>query len=205
MTETQNDVIDFDAIVAKDTWTADDHRDLLEGLFSQNDAPDKWRRILGEMEADHPEPKGTAALKIGIGRYMLCRLPDALDALTAATDNKDRRYFQGMCLKGLGQYAAAIEDFERAKARGWEGPAPDVQIIECLALDRQVDQARKALRTLDRLANRTDFGGANSCQHATRKIAGFFDPADHTTFRCRSRITVLARGLGKRLGNRTTR
>lgn len=150
MTETQAAAgeINIDEIVARDTWTAEDYHDLLVGLFQVNDAPDKWREIVGKLEKADPEPKGSAALKIGIGRYMLSRLSAALDVLSDATDNKDRRYFQGMCLKGLGQYASAIEDFERAKARGWTGEEPDRQIVECLALDKNLDDARKAWKKL---------------------------------------------------------
>ena len=72
------------------------------------------------MAQANPEPKGAAALKVGIGLYMLCRFQEALASLSAATDNKDRRYFQAQCYKSLGQYAKAVEEFERAADRGWE-------------------------------------------------------------------------------------
>jgi len=135
-------------LVAKDIWTTEDHTQLLASLFEQTNAPDKFKEILAKLEAADREPKGAAALKIGIARYMLCRFPEALDVLTDATDNKDRRYFQGMCLKCLGEYDRACEEFERAKARGWEGPQPDLQITECMALGGDIQGADKALRKL---------------------------------------------------------
>ena len=135
-------------LVAKETWTAEDHRQLLSGLFEQTDAPSKFRRALGQLETANPQPKGTAALKIGIARYMMCRFQDALAVLADATDNKDRRYFQGMCLKCLNRYDEALAEFERAKAKGWQDAEVDLAIIECLAMGDDCKDAAKALKKL---------------------------------------------------------
>lgn len=144
--QTDADVID--ELVDKDTWTADDHQQLVTTLFDEANAVEKCRRILARMEGDEPEPKGTSALKIGIARYMLCRFDEALAVLADATDNKDRRYFQGLCLKCLAQYERACEEFERAKSRGWDGPEADLELVECLALGGDVAAAQKALGKL---------------------------------------------------------
>ncbi len=143
-------------LVAKETWSTDDHRQLLVNLFEQHDAPDKWRRVVARLEEDHPEAKGAAALKLGIARFMLCRFAEAIEALVAATDNKDRRFFQGLCLKGMGQFARAVEEFERAKARGWEGPQADLELVECMALAGQGAEAGKALKKIKSAAGTAD-------------------------------------------------
>lgn len=135
-------------LTAKDTWTIQDYKRLLAGLFEQTDAAGKFRRILGQLEAEHPQPKGAAALKIGIARYMVCRFRGALSALAEATDNKDRRYFQGMCLRCLNQYGRAREEFERAKSRGFEDADVDVAIIECMAMGGDCSEAARALKKL---------------------------------------------------------
>jgi DNA-directed RNA polymerase subunit alpha len=138
------------AICEKETWTAEDHAALLKELFATSDPAGRFRALVNEMEQANPEPKGAAALKIGIGRYMVCRFNDALDSLAAGTDNKDRHFFQALCYKQLKQYDKAVEELGRAKDRGWEGPAVDVEIVEAQALGGKLDAAEKALTGLDK-------------------------------------------------------
>jgi len=148
MAESSPDVLA--GLVAKETWTAEDHAELLKELFNITDAARKFRGILADLEAAHPDPKGTEAVKIGIARYMLCRFHGALEALGAGTDNRDRRYFQGLCCKHLGQYDRAVEEFERARDRGWDDVSIDVQLVEVQALSGDTDGAGKALAKLER-------------------------------------------------------
>jgi len=114
-------------IIAKDTWSTEDHDQLMKELFQTVDAPRRMRQILADIETANPDAKGGAAMKIGIARYMVSRLADALAALAEATDNKDRRWFAGLCHKTMGQYAKAAEEFERAKDRGTDRTAVDAQ------------------------------------------------------------------------------
>ena len=137
-------------IVAKETWTTEDVQELVEKLFDVVDAPGKFKAILGEMESRDPQPTGAAALKIGIARYMLCRFDQALQALSAATDNKDRRWFQGLCYKVLNQYGKAGEEFDRARGRGWDSDQVDLQLVELQALGGDPEAAGKALGKLQR-------------------------------------------------------
>jgi len=138
-----------EAIIAKETWTAEDHQELLTHLLAMGDAPQKFKAILGRLEAQAPQLKGSAALKVGIARYMLCRFTDALEALSAATDNKDRRYFQAQCLKHLRRYEQAAEDLRRAKDKGWDAQQIQLELIEVLALSGRVEEADKALSGLE--------------------------------------------------------
>jgi len=146
MEETAKETIsDF---LARDTWTYDDYTRLTETLSEAGDTSDKLREMVGMLESENPEPKGAAAVKVGIGLYMVCRFQQALDVLAAGTDNRDRRYFQGQCNKHLGQHTRAIEELELAKARGWEDPAIDLEIIEAKAITGELDQAAKNLKSL---------------------------------------------------------
>ncbi len=145
----------IETIVAKETWTADDYDGLCAGLYNLPNAPDKFRAFLGEMETAHPDPRGAEALKVGIARYMLCRFDAALEALSVATDNKDRHYFQAHCLKVLNRYGQATEEFERAKACGWDADPIDLQLIELQALSGDPDAAGKALGKLERRCGET--------------------------------------------------
>jgi len=144
--------------MARDTWTVQDRDELINVLFTAVDGVRKFQTALAKLEGENPDPRGAAALKIGIARYMLCRFQEALEVLSTATDNRDRRYFQGLCHKRLGNYGAAIEEFERAKDREWEGPQVDFEIVECLALSGEIDRARKDLSRLEgKFAETADF------------------------------------------------
>lgn len=135
-------------IVAKDTWTGDDYTQLLAELYEITDGPNTFKAILHKMESETPEPTGSAALKIGIGRYMLCRSEQALEALAGATDNKDRRYFQGLCYKATCKYDLAAEQFALSADRGWDKTEAQMQLAEVKALGGDLDEAGKILAKL---------------------------------------------------------
>jgi len=139
-------------LVAKETWTAEDQQELLKLLFNETDAVKTFRRILAELEAANPQPSGTAAVKIGIAQYMLCRFEQALETLSKGTDNKDRRYFQALCCKCLRQYDRAVEEFQRAQDRGFDPLVIAMELVECQALVGEVEAAEKALDKLARAA-----------------------------------------------------
>ena len=142
-------------IVEKETWTAEDHCDLLKQLFTGRDAANKFKAVLADLESANPRPTGAAALKIGIARYMLCRFEQALEALGAATDNKDRRYFQGLCYKNLRQYDKAAEEFDRARDHGWDADEIQLQTAELHALSGDTEEAQKVLGKLQRRLGQT--------------------------------------------------
>lgn len=139
---------ELEAIVEKETWTAEDRDAILAVLFAGSDAAGKMRTTLNNLESAKAEPKGMVALKIGIARYMLCRFEAALEVFGEATDNRDRRYFQGMCCKHLRDYAGAQEELLRARDRGWDRVAIELELIEIQALAGDIEAADKALARL---------------------------------------------------------
>lgn len=146
----QDSASDIETIVAKETWTVEDHAELLRQLFTMRDAPGKFRAIVAQMEAAEEEPRGAAAVKLGIAQYMLCRFRQALETLSAGTDNKDRRFFQAMCYRNLRRFDQAAEEFERAKDRGWDPVRIDSELVEIKALTGDVEAGLKALAKLER-------------------------------------------------------
>ena len=136
--------------MTKDIWTAEDHKQLLQALADTGDTANKVKKLVGQLELENPDATGTAAVKVGIARYMVCRFADAIEVLGVGTDNRDRRYFQGQCYKQLARYGEAIGEFERAKARGWDADDIDMEITEAQALAGQTDQAEKTLKRLHR-------------------------------------------------------
>lgn len=147
----------LDEIVARETWTFEDQKQLLGQLYQVKDAPRRFRAILENLEAADGQPKGGSAVKIGIANYMLCRFPRALEVFANATDNKERRFFQALCYKCLRQYDKALEDLDRAKDRGWDALAVDVQIVEVKALAGDLENARKALAKLEKHSSSADY------------------------------------------------
>jgi len=181
MHQVQNE--DIATIAAKETWTAEDYQALLVQLSAQGSGPDKLRAMLGEMQAANPDAKGGAAMKIGMLRYSLCRFEEALAALGAATDNKDRRYFQAQCYKQLRQYDKALEDLARAKDRGWDGLAIDLEVAEVQALAGSPDAAAAALDKLDKKAgDRADYHYARGLADELR---GFGEQAEQAYLKAR--------------------
>ena len=144
----QDPVGEIAEIVAKETWTASDHDELLRQLFAERDAPGKFRAIVAEMQASDPAPRGVAAVKLGIAQYMLCRFSQAIETLSAGTDNKDRRYFQAMCHRNLRQFDLAAEELQRARDQGWDPTEIDAELVEIKALAGDVESAEKDLARL---------------------------------------------------------
>ncbi|MHC4176742.1 MAG: tetratricopeptide repeat protein, partial [Planctomycetota bacterium] len=165
----------LDEIVAKETWSIEDHDQFLGLLFETDHAANKFKDLLAKIEANAPEPKGAAALKVGIARYMACRFGAALEALAEATDNKDRSYFQAMCYGQLREYDKAIECFDRAKARGADANLMDLRIGEMQALAGDLDSAGKAVAAL---AKRMDDQALfHSLRGLVAELQGFSDDA----------------------------
>ncbi len=142
-------------IIAKDTWTMEDSDALFRLLSSEINAPEKFKAALGKMEAADPEPRGAAAVKIGIARYMICHFADALAVLSAGTDNKDRRYAQAMCYRHLRQYDRAVAELRRAAERGWDADEIEANVIECQALGGEIEAASVALERFARAVGET--------------------------------------------------
>lgn len=126
-------------MLAKDTWTLEDHQAMLAGLFDVSTATDSLKQAVSDMAAD--APKGGAALKLGIAQYMLCRFNEAIESLAAATDNKDRHYFTGLSYRGLMQYSRAIDSFQKSIARGLSGDVAMCRISEAQVLSGDLKAA----------------------------------------------------------------
>ncbi|KKL53317.1 hypothetical protein LCGC14_2276630, partial [marine sediment metagenome] len=148
----------LDTLIAKETWTLEDRDALLAILFEGPHAPAHLRKILADLEKANPDATGGAALKIGMGRYMLCHFEDALDILNGATDNRDRRLIQAECYKHMHQYERAREELARARDRGLDSDTVDLETAETHALEGNGEAAEKILGKLKRsLANDARF------------------------------------------------
>ena len=158
-------------LAEKESWSAEDHDELLQTLFHTVNAANKFRDFLAKLEADTPAPKGAAALKIGIGRYMVCRFREALDVLAGATDNKDRHVFQGLCWLHLRNYAEAAEEYEQAKAHDADAGTMDLRIAEAQALGGDLNSAAKIVGRLEKRLS--DVAMFHYVRGLVRELQGF--------------------------------
>jgi len=138
----------LETILARDAWTINDYQELMTALAATPNASNRCRELLADMAAKNPAPKGANALMVGSLRYMLCRFDDALAAFADATDNRDRYYFVGQCCRAKRQFAQAIDAFQKAKAKGWEGADCDALIVETLALAGKREEAAKLYKQI---------------------------------------------------------
>jgi DNA-directed RNA polymerase subunit alpha len=143
-------VVSLEDVMARDNWTVADHDDLLVALFETNDPVDKLASQLAKLRDADPEPRGAAALKIGILQFTLTRFDDALKTLGQATDNRDRHWFVAMALMNLKRYADAVDAFERARDKGCDASLVDLKLAEIAALSGATDEASKLLKKLEK-------------------------------------------------------
>ncbi len=143
-------------IVQKDSWQREDIEQMLQICNDLSDSVSKLRGALGQLEQQNPEPKGAAALKIGVCRFYLSRYPGAVEALGEATDNKERHWYQALSLGQMGRYETALEELQRAESKGWDADEVGIKTVEFLALSGRTDDAEKALKKLKGLEDTAD-------------------------------------------------
>jgi DNA-directed RNA polymerase subunit alpha len=142
-------VTQLDQIVSKEAWTQEDCQQLGRLILEVKDPANRLRELLARLTAGKTELGGTEAVKVGIARHFLCQFAEAADVLGKATDNKERRFYQGLCQKQLRQYDKALENLQYAEDRGWDPRqvALEKAEVQCLAGD-----LAGAAKTLERFA-----------------------------------------------------
>lgn len=147
----------LDDLFAKDAWTNEDVQKLYQALSVARSAQDRFHALASRLMRDSGEPAGAAAVKLGIVQYLTGDIETAAKTLAAGTDNKDRRYYQALCYKQLGQYDKAAEEFARAGDRGWDEAEVKLSVAECQVLAGDADAADKSLEKLAKLADRSQY------------------------------------------------
>lgn len=166
---------EIEELFAKDSWTESDCDVLFRRLFQLESGAEKFRTLAGRVMGENPDPTGTAAVKVGIIEYMMGRLDDALVTLVKGTDNRDRRWFQGLCYRKLEQYDKAIEEFERARERGFDEDRISLQIAQCQCLNGDTDAAAKAASKMASLSDNCEY---HVLRGLVAEAAGEYDQAE---------------------------
>ncbi len=172
---TQTDAQSLEEIFSREPWSEQEYHELLSCLYKTDRAPEKLRSQLGKFRSDNPKPSGAAALKIGMAQFMLGWFEQALQMLSSATDNKERRYFQGLCFKHMGKWDDAVEELQRAEDRGWDSTEIKKELIEINALKGDFEAAKKLLKEAEsKIADTADF---YYLQGHVAELEGFYDKA----------------------------
>jgi len=77
-----------------------------------------------------PDIRRPAALRAGVGLWILRRYAEAAEMLDRAADHPDGAYFLGLCRVETAEYDKAIESFKQAAKAGQDGFVCDMAIAE---------------------------------------------------------------------------
>ena len=86
------------------------------------------------------------ALRTAVGLHTLGRRSEAMEFFEQAKESKERRYYQAVCRRELGDFAKAVGDFEKAKSRGWDAFAVNMQIVETRRAAGELPEVEKLLK-----------------------------------------------------------
>ena len=126
----------------------DQAMDLVESLRMWVSITAANREQLREYLADKQAPPPELALKFGAAHLLIDQGEQAVEALKIAPGGTNKRVLLGEAYKILGNYRAAIGEFERAIKRDWDQADGLGQIAECYRLDGQEDAAQKIVDQL---------------------------------------------------------
>ena len=138
-------VAELEQLRAKESWAAEDCARIQALFLELPDPASKTRQLVASLAAENPNPAGAAAVKLGVGRYLLCQFAEAADLLAAGTDNKERRFYQALTCKALRQWTKALENLDYAEDRGWDSRQVSLQRAEVHCLAGDVEAAAKAV------------------------------------------------------------
>jgi len=115
-------------------------------VWASRSAPN--REQLRQFVEAHSNPEAQLAFRLGAACLILGQYERAVQSLKAAPEGTEKRYLLGCSYQTLGDYKAAITEFERAMNRGWDAVDGLAQVAQCYRLAGQLDQAAKTLDSL---------------------------------------------------------
>lgn len=148
---------DISSILADQTPLTDEQFKKLQNQLKQSAIErDKFARGLNatleergkDLARDNVMAFKTAQCLVAVRDYQR-----ALKWLENAGEGRQKFYLQGICLRQTGQYDQAIEAFENAEAKGWDGFDAAVKIVDCLRRARRLDEAADKLKSVSRMGD----------------------------------------------------
>jgi DNA-directed RNA polymerase subunit alpha len=114
------------------------------------------------------EAKGDAgmAMKLAQGYYALSDYKTAIEQLGKAGSGARQCRLKGCCLRELGQYEAAIKEFEEAQTKGSDSFGVSMEVIHCYRADYQKNKNEASLEAaMERLKRASRIGEIRAEYH----------------------------------------
>lgn len=105
------------------------------------------RDLVNELELDESRSPATS-VRLGVGLYILGRFSQAIECLSNSDGGALAFYYQGRSHYALGDYAKAVDCFEKAQKSGYDGDDCKLRIA---AAKRQMKEGPAALSILDEM------------------------------------------------------
>lgn len=149
---------DINNILEAEDITRDSILGLRKNIYISNEArealKEKVEKLYTFINKGHDSVKiKDDSLKLGICLWILGRIDEAIDALTAVETRKIGLYYLGKCYQEKGKYKKAIECFEKAQRSDAE--EIDIQLAIAEAT-RESGEAQKALKIIQHLSKAHD-------------------------------------------------
>lgn len=91
------------------------------------------------------------SMKLAQGFYALDKYDQALEWLEKAGSGSTQCFLKGCSLRKLGDYEAAISQFEQAQQKGWDSFEVSMAIVDCLRRHGDMEGAQDKLKRISRV------------------------------------------------------
>jgi len=119
-------------------------------LLASQSASD--REQLGNFLDSQKSPEGDKLLKLAVIAYLLERYDQSIALLKSASEGKEKRWLVALMYKSMRDYPKALENLERARARGWNDAEVLSEMVEVNRLAGDMTAAQKTLNELKQKA-----------------------------------------------------
>ena len=109
------------------------------------------KKIVAEADekgdsSSNAKEKKNAALRAGIGLWIIGKHEEACQALTPVKSDREGAYFRGLCQVEVGDYDAAVRSFKAAAAAGQDAFACDMALTDALRRGGKREEALAIIR-----------------------------------------------------------
>ncbi len=139
---------ELSTLFQQETFDSQSYRKMLGLVYGSPHGRERFQAMTRDMAGKLKAASGTdaaEALRLGIAFCLLGQYREAYEWLGAGRDGKDRRYYNGECLRAMGKPAEAIAEFERAANKGWDTLECQLRQVECYRMAGDQNKAEKLL------------------------------------------------------------
>ena len=127
-------------------------RNVHQGEFQREQFSEYFHKML-QKQSDTISSNAVMSVKAAQGCYVLGDYSEAVIWLDKNQVGKDQSYLKGCCLRNMGKYKEAIDQFEKSQEKGYDSFDIAVAIVECLRRAGSLDEARDRLKRISRIGD----------------------------------------------------